>query len=81
MIITSSFYTHLVTVLGSHDFLAPVVMLLIEKTANRVVRQSPEDLDLTLSLPLAVIQHHPPELQLHVSVPTVSLLLMFIILV
>ncbi|TFK71529.1 hypothetical protein BDN72DRAFT_432062 [Pluteus cervinus] len=61
----NNFYTHLINVLGSQDFLAPISMLLVEKLANKVVRQTADDLQTTLSLPTAVLQHHPPNLQLH----------------
>ncbi|KAG9044794.1 snoRNA-binding rRNA-processing protein utp10 [Tulasnella sp. UAMH 9824] len=58
------FFTHLVDVLGPRAFLAPMVMLLVEKSANRVVRQAEDDVSQTLSLPLAMFARHPHELRL-----------------
>jgi len=63
-----SFFAHLVDVLGSDDFLAPVCMLLIEKVANRVVRQNVADIQSSLALPISILQHYPPSLQNFVSV-------------
>ncbi|KAF8901036.1 armadillo-type protein [Gymnopilus junonius] len=53
----NNFFSHLVDVLGARDFTAPVSMLLIEKIANRLVRQSPEEAHNSLSLPIAIFQH------------------------
>ncbi|PFH46286.1 hypothetical protein AMATHDRAFT_155738 [Amanita thiersii Skay4041] len=60
----NNFFSHLVDVLGPADFLAPICMLLVEKSAKRVVRQSPEDAQATLSLPIAVVQHNPASMHL-----------------
>ena len=62
-----SFFAHLVDVLGAKDFLAPVTMLLLDKMANRIVRQSAVDVPGTLSLPLSIFQHYSYSLQIHVS--------------
>lgn len=61
------FFAHLVDVLGPRDFAAAVCMLLVEKTANRVVRQSAEEAQNTLSLPISVLQHLDFGLQIYVS--------------
>jgi U3 small nucleolar RNA-associated protein 10 len=60
------FFIHLVDVLGSSEFLGLVCMLLIGKTANRIVRQQGEDLRATLALMLSLVQHYPAPTQLHV---------------
>ena len=66
-IVRFSFFGHLIDVLGSSDFLAPVCMLLADKMANRVTRQNLEDSVNTLALPLSVLQRYPKEIQLSVS--------------
>ena len=62
-----SFFAHLVDVLGAKDFLAPVTMLLLEKMANRIVRQPAAEVPNTLSLPVSIFQHYSYSLQIHVS--------------
>ena len=62
-----SFFAHLVDVLGAKDFLAPVTMLLLEKMANRIVRQPAVEVPNTLSLPVSIFQHNSYSLQIHVS--------------
>lgn len=62
-----SFFAHLVDVLGAKDFLAPVTMLLLEKMANRIVRQPAVEIPSTLSLPVSIFQHYSYSLQIHVS--------------
>ena len=62
-----SFFAHLVDVLGAKDFLAPVTMLLLEKMANRIVRQPAVEIPNTLSLPVSIFQHSSYSLQIHVS--------------
>jgi U3 small nucleolar RNA-associated protein 10 len=62
-----SFFTHLVNVLGADDFLVPVCVLLVEKFANRVVRQNTEDSRNSLALPISIIQHYESSLQTRVS--------------
>ena len=61
---SSSFFSHLVDVLGPSDFLAPICMLIVGKLANRVVRQTPEDVQTTLALPISIHQHCQPSLQI-----------------
>lgn len=68
----SSFFAHLVSVLGSEDFLPPVSMLLIEKVANRVVRQNNDDVQGSLALALSVLQQSPLDLQVQVGPSVVS---------
>lgn len=62
-----SFFAHLVDVLGAKDFLAPVIMLLLGKSANRIVRQPAVEIPNTLSLPMSIFQHNSYCLQIHVS--------------
>ncbi|KAJ8482003.1 hypothetical protein ONZ51_g5640 [Trametes cubensis] len=59
-----NFFSHLVDTLGPSDFLAPVTMLLVDRVANRVVRQNPAESAGTLFLPLAVCERYPSALQL-----------------
>lgn len=54
---------HLTDVLGPSDFLGLVCMLFISKTANKVVRQTSDDLLATLSLPLTLVGHYDAETQ------------------
>ena len=61
------FFSHLVDVFGRRDFLPPIFMLLLEKTANRVVRQHPEELQNTLSLPITLFQQSGYDIQIHVT--------------
>lgn len=58
-----SFFVHLVEVLGEEHFLAPVSMLLAEKSSNRVVRQSQDEISATLALPIALLRHVAVETQ------------------
>ncbi|EPQ56067.1 hypothetical protein GLOTRDRAFT_129071 [Gloeophyllum trabeum ATCC 11539] len=60
----ANFFAHLVDVLGPDDFLAPLCMLFIEKSANRIVRQNLNELLSTLSLPMAIVEHCEPLVQL-----------------
>ncbi|KAJ7146113.1 hypothetical protein C8R44DRAFT_600928 [Mycena epipterygia] len=59
----TSFFGHLADVLGPTDFLPPLCMLLVEKLANRVVRQTPEEVQNLLALPISVLHRHAPALQ------------------
>jgi U3 small nucleolar RNA-associated protein 10 len=63
-----SFFTHLVDVLGPEDFLPPICMLLVEKIANRVVRQSSEEVQNSLALPSSVLDHNSSILQIRVRI-------------
>ena len=67
LILSLSFFAHLVDVLGAENFLAPVTMLLLEKMANRIVRQPAVEVPGTLSLPVSIFQHYGYSLQIHVS--------------
>ncbi|RDB23790.1 U3 small nucleolar RNA-associated protein 10 [Hypsizygus marmoreus] len=60
----TNFFSHLVEVLGAEDFLPPVCMLLIEKVANRIVRQNTEEVLNSLSLPASILQRNTPSLQI-----------------
>lgn len=60
----TGFFSQLVDALTPQDFLAPVSMLLVDKVANRVVRQNVADARNSLTLPLTVLQRYPLELQL-----------------
>ncbi|KAF7297329.1 U3 small nucleolar RNA-associated protein 10 [Mycena indigotica] len=57
------FFGHLVDVLGPVDFLAPLCMLLTDKSANRIARQSPDETQNLLSLPISVLHRHPATVQ------------------
>lgn len=46
-------------------------MLLIEKVANRVVRQNVEEAQNSLVLPTSLLQNYPPALQTSVSTSAV----------
>ena len=61
------FFSHLVDVFGRQDFLPPISMLLLEKSANRVVRQPPDELQNTLSLPITLFQQSGYDVQIHVT--------------
>jgi len=43
-------------------------MLLIEKAANRIVRQKPDEIRASLALPIALIQHQMYQIQVSVSI-------------
>jgi len=63
-----SFFGHLVDVLGSREFSAPVCMLLLEKSTNRVIRQTlADDVHALLSLPISVFQHGDYVQQIYVG--------------
>ncbi|KAH7908681.1 hypothetical protein BJ138DRAFT_1128268 [Hygrophoropsis aurantiaca] len=62
----SNFFVHLINILGPQDFLAPICMLLVDKVANRVSRQSAEEAQTQLTLPLSVIRQFSIPLQLFV---------------
>ncbi|EGO02920.1 hypothetical protein SERLA73DRAFT_102973 [Serpula lacrymans var. lacrymans S7.3] len=68
----SNFFVHLVEVLGAHEFLAPVCMLLVDRTANRVSRQRPEEAQTSMALPISVLHHFSKPVQLYVSVETLQ---------
>ena len=64
---SSSFFTHLINVLDPADYLAPVAMLLAEKSVNRVARQDYVEAQTTLALPLSVMQHYDGIVKLNVG--------------
>lgn len=43
-------------------------MLLVDKVANRIVRQSAADVQNSLAVALSLIQHYPPGLQIEVRI-------------
>lgn len=61
------FFGQLVDALDPQEFLAPICMLLVDKMANRIIRQNATDARNSLSLALTVLQRYPLELQLSVS--------------
>lgn len=61
-----SLFAHLANILGPRDFTAPLCMLLLEKSANRITRQTPEEIQMLLSLPISLFQHNSSELQIYV---------------
>jgi U3 small nucleolar RNA-associated protein 10 len=63
----NSFFSHLVDVLGPEDFLAPVCMLLIDKVANRVIRQNADEVQGSLALPISILQHYSNAVQILVN--------------
>ncbi|KAI0632952.1 hypothetical protein C8Q77DRAFT_1120632 [Trametes polyzona] len=66
-----NFFSHLVDTLGPADFLAPVTMLLVDRVANRVVRQNSAESAGSLFLPSAVCERYPARLQLSLFVELV----------
>ncbi|ESK96722.1 u3 small nucleolar RNA-associated protein 10 [Moniliophthora roreri MCA 2997] len=60
----ANFFAHLVDVLGPADFLAPVCLLLVEKSTNRVIRQNTDEVMSALALPISLIHHYSPSLQI-----------------
>ncbi|KAI6037989.1 hypothetical protein EDC04DRAFT_2699173 [Pisolithus marmoratus] len=65
-----NFFLHLAEVLGPEEFLAPLCMLLVDKATNRVVRQSLEEAQTTLALPIALLRHFSRPLQIYVLCET-----------
>ncbi|KAI0692328.1 hypothetical protein BC835DRAFT_1416622 [Cytidiella melzeri] len=63
-----SFFVHLVEVLDPADFLSAVCLLLVDKMSNRVVRQSPEEILVSLSLPLSVLERFDVSVRLEAFV-------------
>ncbi|KIK65016.1 hypothetical protein GYMLUDRAFT_39424 [Collybiopsis luxurians FD-317 M1] len=78
----TNFFSHLIAVLGPKDFLAPVCLLLIEKSANKIIRSQQHllgskakgkgkekdtgDAQGALALPTALVHHFEPRLQVWV---------------
>lgn len=65
----ASFFVHLTEVLGGEEFLAPISMLLVEKVAGRVVRQSQSDAQASLSTPLSILHQYGSATQVQVRTP------------
>ncbi|KAH9943771.1 hypothetical protein B0H21DRAFT_877669 [Amylocystis lapponica] len=68
----AKFFSHLVDVLGPDEFLPPVCMLLVDKMANRVVRQNAQDAHSSLSLPLTAFQQYSLEQHLSLLVEVLN---------
>ncbi|KAJ7452113.1 hypothetical protein B0H11DRAFT_1742292 [Mycena galericulata] len=62
----TSFFGHLADVLGPADFIPPLCMLLVDKMGTRIVRQTPEEVQNLLMLPISVLHRHPPALQVFI---------------
>ncbi|KII90106.1 hypothetical protein PLICRDRAFT_686024 [Plicaturopsis crispa FD-325 SS-3] len=62
----TNFFAHLVDVMGPDEFLAPICMLLVDKAGNRVIRQNVDDAQAALALPLSLLQHYSPAIQIPV---------------
>ncbi|KAK2465147.1 hypothetical protein APHAL10511_002839 [Amanita phalloides] len=60
----NNFFSHLVDVLGPSDFLSLVCVLLVGKVAKGVVRQSAGEAQSTLALPISILQHNQPSVQI-----------------
>ncbi|KAG7098539.1 hypothetical protein E1B28_000475 [Marasmius oreades] len=60
----TNFFAHLVDVLGPGDFLAPVCLLLVEKSTNRIIRQNTDDSQTALAPPTSLIHHYSAPLQI-----------------
>jgi U3 small nucleolar RNA-associated protein 10 len=58
------FFRLLVEVLGAADFLAPTAMLLVDRSAHKIVKQAPDEVAATLALPLSLLQPHSAALRL-----------------
>ena len=61
-------------VLGPEEFLSVICMLIVAKADKRLVRFQGRDLRAALALPLSLLQHYPPNIQLPVGT-LISLLL------
>ncbi|KAI0628514.1 hypothetical protein C8Q77DRAFT_1244640, partial [Trametes polyzona] len=64
-------FSHLVDTLGPADFLAPVTMLLVDRVANRAVRQNSAESAGSLFLPSTACERYPARLQLSLFVELV----------
>lgn len=60
------FFRLLVDILGADDFAAAVAMLLVDRSAHKIVKQPRSDAEQTLQLPLAVISPHSATVQIQV---------------
>ncbi len=60
------FFRLLVDILGADDFAAAVAMLLVDRSAHKIVKQPRNDAEQTLQLPLAVVSPHGAMVQVRV---------------
>ncbi len=60
------FFRLLVDILGAEDFAAAVAMLLVDRSAHKIVKQPKSDAEQTLQLPIAVVSPHDALVQVHV---------------
>lgn len=60
------FFRLLVDILGADDFAAAVAMLLVDRSAHKIVKQPRSDAEQTLQLPLAVVSPHNAMTQVRV---------------
>ncbi|KAJ1018800.1 hypothetical protein NDA16_004605 [Ustilago loliicola] len=60
------FFRLLVDILGADDFAAAVAMLLVDRSAHKIVKQPRSDAEQTLQLPLAVVSPHGAMVQVRV---------------
>jgi U3 small nucleolar RNA-associated protein 10 len=61
-----TFFRILVDVLGADDFAAAVAMLLVDRSAHKIVKQPRADAEQTLQLPLSVVSPHSAMVQVQV---------------
>ncbi|KAI9454082.1 hypothetical protein F5148DRAFT_1378333 [Russula earlei] len=64
----TQFFIHLVDVLGPKEFLSIVCMLIVAKADKRLVRFQGRDPRAALALPLSLLQHYSPNIQLPVLI-------------
>lgn len=55
-------------VLGPADFLSPTCLLVVDKVANRILRQEKDDVQASLSLALSILQRYPASVQVQVGI-------------
>ncbi|KAJ9477870.1 U3 small nucleolar RNA-associated protein 10 [Pseudozyma hubeiensis] len=58
-----TFFRLLVDILGADDFAAAVAMLLVDRSAHKIVKQPRSDAEQTLQLPLSVVLPHSAMVQ------------------
>ncbi|KAI0270487.1 hypothetical protein BC834DRAFT_967272 [Gloeopeniophorella convolvens] len=64
----TQFFIHLVDALGPEEFLSVICMLIVAKADKRVVRLQGKELHAALALPLSLVQHYSPHIQLSVLI-------------
>ncbi|KAF8335871.1 uncharacterized protein EI90DRAFT_3152860 [Cantharellus anzutake] len=57
----NKFFTQLIACLGPQEFMSPVCMLLIEKSANKVIRRQGQDTNADLALAVSIAEHASPQ--------------------